>query len=104
MGDEISAIRYSAEERQRYREKVDLCLDVFERLLATWPFDDDRPMTGLEMELNLVGPDFRPTLSNAAVLEASATRTSRPSWALQHRTQRRALAAERPGRHRDPAA
>ncbi|MDP9828535.1 glutamate-cysteine ligase family protein [Kineosporia succinea] len=69
MGDEISAIRYSAEERQRYREKVDLCLDVFERLLATWTFDDDRPMTGLEMELNLVGGDFRPTLRNTAVLE-----------------------------------
>ncbi len=69
MGDEISAIRYSAEERQRYREKVDLCLDVFERLLASWPFADDRPMTGLEMELNLVGPDYRPTLRNGPVLE-----------------------------------
>ncbi|GLY31608.1 glutamate-cysteine ligase family protein [Kineosporia sp. NBRC 101731] len=69
MGDEISASRYTAEERQRYREKVDLCLDVFERVLATWNFDDDRPMTGLEMELNLVGPDYRPTLRNAAVLE-----------------------------------
>ncbi|MCD5312314.1 glutamate-cysteine ligase family protein [Kineosporia babensis] len=69
MGDEISASRYSAEERQRYREKVDLCLNVFERLLATWTFDDERAMTGLEMELNLVGPDHRPTLRNAAVLE-----------------------------------
>ncbi|GAA3611232.1 glutamate-cysteine ligase family protein [Kineosporia mesophila] len=69
MGDEISASRYTAEERQRYREKVDLCLDVFERVLATWNFDDDRPMTGLEMELNLVGGDYRPTLRNAAVLE-----------------------------------
>ncbi|MBT0772460.1 hypothetical protein KIH74_26175 [Kineosporia sp. J2-2] len=69
MGDEVSAIRYTAEERQAYREKVELCLDVFERLLATWTFDDDRPMTGLEMELNLVGADFRPTLRNTAVLE-----------------------------------
>jgi gamma-glutamyl:cysteine ligase YbdK (ATP-grasp superfamily) len=69
MGDEISASRYTAEERQRYREKVDLCLDVFGRLLNTWPFHDDRPMTGLEMELNLVGADYRPTLRNTAVLE-----------------------------------
>jgi len=72
MGDEISATRYSAEERQRYREKVELCLDVFARLLDTWEFADDQAMTGLEVELNLVGADHRPTLTNAAVLEGIA--------------------------------
>lgn len=71
VGDEISASRFSREERQRYREKVQLCLDVFERLITTWRFDD-KPLTGLEIELNLVGADYQPALVNAAVLEEIA--------------------------------
>ena len=68
MGDEVSASQFTREERQRYREKVQLCLDVFERMLHSWPFDDSGPMTGLEMELNLVGEDHGPALVNAEVL------------------------------------
>ena len=68
MGDEVSSSQFSREERQRYREKVQLCLDVFERMLHSWPFDDSPPLTGLEMELNLVGDDQQPALVNAEVL------------------------------------
>src|SRR6185503_1687422 len=59
VGDEVSASRFSREERQRYREKVQLCLDVFERMLTSTDvsFDSENPLTGLEMELNLVGRD-----------------------------------------------
>jgi gamma-glutamyl:cysteine ligase YbdK (ATP-grasp superfamily) len=72
VGDEVSASRFSREERQRYREKVQLCLDVFERLIHTWPFDDKKPLTGLEVELNLVDAEYQPALVNAAVLEEIA--------------------------------
>jgi len=68
MGDEVSAGRFSREERQRYREKVQLCLDVFEHLIATWRFDGLTPQTGLEIELNLVDGEYQPALVNAAVL------------------------------------
>jgi hypothetical protein len=72
MGDEVSASRFTREERQRYREKVQLCLDVFERLISTWAFDESEPLTGLEVELNLVDDGYQPALVNAAVLEEIA--------------------------------
>jgi gamma-glutamyl:cysteine ligase YbdK (ATP-grasp superfamily) len=72
VGDEISAIRYTREERQRYRAKVQLCLDVFEQMLSSTTFDGELPMTGLEVELNLVDDRYQPTLKNVAVLEEIA--------------------------------
>ena len=54
MGAEVQSQSYSREERQRYREKVHQNLDVFEKMLNTSSFEFDRPMTGLEIELNLV--------------------------------------------------
>ncbi|MFI7587546.1 glutamate--cysteine ligase [Spongisporangium articulatum] len=72
MGDEVSASRFTREERQRYREKVQLCLDVFEQMLGDWSYEDHQPLTGLEMELNLVGDDYQPALVNADVLEEIA--------------------------------
>ena len=72
MGTETSAQRYSREERQRFREKVRQDLDVFERMLNQSSFDFDRPMTGLEIELNLVDDAYDPHFHNATVLEAIA--------------------------------
>ena len=72
MGDDVSAGAFSREQRQRYREKIHLCLDVFERMLATSSFEFDRPMTGMEVELNLVDDDWQPMMANAAVLEQIA--------------------------------
>ncbi len=73
MGDEVSSSRFTREDRQRYREKVQLCLDVFERMLTSdvVSFGDDK-LTGLEMELNLVGEDFMPALVNMEVLQEIA--------------------------------
>ncbi len=68
MGTEVSAASFSREQRQKYREKVRLSLDVFERMLAHSQFEFDRQMTGMEIELNLVDPDYRPKLDNATVL------------------------------------
>ena len=72
VGDEISSVTYSREQRQRYREKVQLCLDVFERMLASSTFDAELPLTGLEVELNLVDTGYQPFLGNIAVLEEIA--------------------------------
>jgi len=72
MGDEVASSVYTREQRQRYREKVQLCLDVFERMLSSSTFDQDRPLTGLEVELNLVDADYQPFFGNLAVLEEIA--------------------------------
>jgi gamma-glutamyl:cysteine ligase YbdK (ATP-grasp superfamily) len=72
VGDEVSASTFSREERQLYREKVQLCLDVFEQLLSAWPGDSSPPLTGLEIELNLVDEGYQPALMNAEVLAAIA--------------------------------
>jgi gamma-glutamyl:cysteine ligase YbdK (ATP-grasp superfamily) len=72
MGVEVNAQSYTREQRQRYREKVRQDLDVFERMLNTSSFEFDRPMTGLEIELNLVDADQQPHFHNATVLEAIA--------------------------------
>ena len=72
MGDEVKGTMYSRAERQRYREKVHLCLDVFERMLASSTFDFERPLTGMEVELNLVDGSWQPTMMNLEVLERIA--------------------------------
>lgn len=72
MGKEVTTQSYSREERQRYREKVHQNLDVFERMLAERAFDDAVPLTGLEIELNLVDEDNQPAFVNDEVLESIA--------------------------------
>ena len=72
MGKEVAAQSYSREERQRYREKVHQDLDVFERMLAERAFDEAVPLTGLEIELNLVDEDHQPAFVNDDVLRAIA--------------------------------
>lgn len=72
MGAEVNAQSYTREERQRYREKVRQNLDVFERMLTQHSFEFDRPLTGLEIELNLVNADYDPHFANAEVLESIA--------------------------------
>lgn len=72
MGAEVTAQSYTREQRQRYREKVRQNLDVFERMLAASAFEFDKPMTGLEIELNLVDEHYDPSFHNAKVLEAIA--------------------------------
>lgn len=72
MGVEVNAQAYTREERQRYREKVQANLDVFEQMLTRATFEFDKVMTGLEIELNLVNDAFDPHFHNAEVLEAIA--------------------------------
>jgi gamma-glutamyl:cysteine ligase YbdK (ATP-grasp superfamily) len=72
MGQEVTARVFSRADRQRYREKVRACLDVFARMLADERFEPSRGSFGLEIELNLTDDDGVPAMANAAVLEAIA--------------------------------
>ncbi|MDT0201336.1 glutamate-cysteine ligase family protein [Nocardioides sp. AE5] len=68
MGSEVEAQEFSRADRTRHREKVRQCLDVFARMLREAAFDTDDPMTGLEIELNLVNDLGDPALKNAEAL------------------------------------
>ncbi|HEX8078974.1 MAG TPA: glutamate-cysteine ligase family protein [Jatrophihabitans sp.] len=72
MGDDVDSIEFTRKDRQSYREKVRRCLDVFARMLTESKFDFERPMTGLEIEFNLIDADHDPAMRNAAVLQAIA--------------------------------
>src|SRR5680860_459339 len=72
MGEEVAQQEFSRADRTRYREKVHRCLDVFARMLSESRFDSEHPMTGLEIELNLVDDDGNPALKNSEALEAIA--------------------------------
>jgi len=72
MGQDVERREFSREDRTRYREKVRQCLDVFARMLRESRFDVERPMTGLEVELNLVDEACNPAMKNAEALEAIA--------------------------------
>ena len=70
MGKEIAQGTFSREDRARYRYKVRRCLDVFALMLDDFSFDSDHPMTGLEIELNLMDSEHQPAMRNADVLAA----------------------------------
>jgi gamma-glutamyl:cysteine ligase YbdK (ATP-grasp superfamily) len=72
MGEEVDLQEFTPADRTRHREKVRRCLDVFARMLREAAFDTDDPMTGLEVELNLVDEQGDPALKNAQALAAIA--------------------------------
>ena len=72
MGQDVDRKEFTREDRTRYRAKVRTCLDVFARMLREARFDFERPMTGLEVELNLVDDSCDPAMKNAEALEAIA--------------------------------
>jgi hypothetical protein len=72
VGERVAARVFSREDRQRYRQKVRACLDVFAQMLAESRFDSETRSFGLEIELNLTDEPGDPAMANAAVLEAIA--------------------------------
>ncbi|OYN98402.1 glutamate--cysteine ligase [Enemella evansiae] len=68
MGKDVDQTQYSREQRQQFRRKVKRGLDAFEQMLVDRHFEAERPLTGLEIELNLVDDDARPNFHNAEVL------------------------------------
>jgi len=72
VGEDVSATVFSREDRQRYRQKVRACLEVFARMLREARFDPERRSVGLEIELNLTDESGDPAMLNAEALEAIA--------------------------------
>src|SRR5438105_3128452 len=72
MGEKVAAHNFSREDRQNYREKLHSCLDVFGRMLSEAKFDFERPLTGMEIEFNLVDDEHDPAMRNDEVLKAIA--------------------------------
>jgi hypothetical protein len=72
VGRDVSGAVFSREDRQRYRQKVRACLDVFARMLREARFEEERRSVGLEIELNLTDERGDPAMLNAQALEAIA--------------------------------
>ncbi|MDH4016401.1 MAG: glutamate-cysteine ligase family protein, partial [Actinomycetota bacterium] len=69
MGEDVAGRTFSREDRQRYRDKVHQCLDVLAQMLrAEDRFEFEAPLTGMEVELNLVDPEGLPAMRNEEVL------------------------------------
>ncbi|MEU1282286.1 glutamate--cysteine ligase [Streptomyces sp. NPDC005805] len=73
MGEKVVAGGFDLSDRQRYRRKVQQCLEALDRLLAEKRFDRPRNLMGLEIELNLAGTDGMPRMMNAEVLSRIAS-------------------------------
>ncbi|MFC8681949.1 glutamate--cysteine ligase [Microbacterium ureisolvens] len=72
MGEDVAAREFTRADRTRHREKVRRNLDVFARMLREAHFDTDDPLTGLEVELNLIDELGDPALRNSEALQAIA--------------------------------
>ena len=71
MGQDVDRTLFSRRDRQTYRSKVQRCLDALTLMLREHPFARDEPMTGVEVELNLVDDDeLVPALRGRQVLDA----------------------------------
>jgi gamma-glutamyl:cysteine ligase YbdK (ATP-grasp superfamily) len=72
MGTDVDSQDFTRADRTRHRAKVRRCLDVLARMLRESRFDIENPMTGMEIEFNLVDDEGRPALKSAEALEAIA--------------------------------
>jgi gamma-glutamyl:cysteine ligase YbdK (ATP-grasp superfamily) len=72
VGEDVASRVFTRADRQAYRMKVHRCLDVLARMLAEAKFDYQRPLTGLEIEFNLIDGASDPAMRNAEVLNAIA--------------------------------
>src|ERR671920_798891 len=72
MGEEVDQRVFTREDRSRYRHKIRRSLDVFAAMLRESRFEFERPLTGMEIELNLIDDKCNPAMRNAEVLGALA--------------------------------
>ncbi|MDH6221320.1 glutamate-cysteine ligase family protein [Streptomyces pseudovenezuelae] len=82
MGEKVVAGGFDLSDRQRYRAKLRRCLTGLERLLEQKLFDRPQNLMGVEIELNLAGPDGMPRMLNAQVLERIASRDFQTELAM----------------------
>jgi gamma-glutamyl:cysteine ligase YbdK (ATP-grasp superfamily) len=79
MGRDVPVVVFSRDDRRKYREKVRRCLDVFAQMLRESRFELERPLAGLEIELNIVDEHGAAAMCNAEVLAA----IQQPDWATE---------------------
>jgi hypothetical protein len=72
MGEEVEQRNFTREDRAKYRHKIRRSLDVFASMLREARFEFERPLTGMEIELNLIDEKCDPAMRNAEVLSAIA--------------------------------
>jgi hypothetical protein len=72
VGEEVDRHTFTREDRAKYRQKIRRSLDVFAAMLREARFDFERPLTGMEIELNLVDEVCDPAMRNAEALAAIA--------------------------------
>ncbi|MFE6889461.1 glutamate--cysteine ligase [Streptomyces sp. NPDC057694] len=82
MGEKVVAGAVVPGDRRRYRDKHRECLEGLQRLLDEKRFDRPKNLMGLEIELNLAGPDGMPRMMNAEVLERIASRDFQTELAM----------------------
>jgi gamma-glutamyl:cysteine ligase YbdK (ATP-grasp superfamily) len=70
MGEEVDRVEFTRADRTAFRNQVHRNLDAFARMLREARFAPDRPMTGIEIELNLVDENCDPAFKNSEVLSA----------------------------------
>ena len=70
MSDEESPDPLRVPDRGEYRRKVRRCLDTLARMLSDGSFSFAHKHIGLELELNLVDEQMRPSMTNTMVLAA----------------------------------
>jgi hypothetical protein len=75
MGKSVESTTFRREDYRRYRRKVRQCLDVFAQMLDHFQFDEDKPVTGLEIEINLIDRRGEPAMCNAEVLALTGDST-----------------------------
>ncbi len=68
MGRDIHEVRFTREDRQRYREKVKLDLEVLRRMLDDGTFETRRKLIGIEVEFHVVDSDGQPAMINDQLL------------------------------------
>ncbi|MEX1177633.1 MAG: glutamate-cysteine ligase family protein, partial [Nitriliruptor sp.] len=68
MGRDIDEVRFTREDRQRYREKVKLDIEVLRRMLEAGAFEQGRKLIGIEVEFHVVDADGEPAMINAELL------------------------------------
>lgn len=73
MGEKVAADGIGLADRERYRRKLQECLEGLARLLGERRFDRPKNLVGLEIELNLAGADGLPRMMNSQVLERIAS-------------------------------
>lgn len=69
MGGTVIGVAMNGQDRQRYRDKLQRCLEALARMLREDSFSFDRQQIGLEIEFDLVDQNMAPAMANQEVLE-----------------------------------